>query len=393
MSPLKTYIKNTFLWSCLRQLKKVIIGNNRRRIPFILSVPSFLKKLEKKNCHYVVLRWFDTLPHVDKGEDIDILVSDKDAPYFDRILTKSPILSSTILCDVYSETGLKGYEARKMAYYPPKIAKQILSRAIKHKSGAMVPCPEDHFFSLAYHALYHKGYKSGLAVSKNTPAAMPSPDHDYHSVLKNLATDISLNIDINMTDLDQCLSQKGWRPPLDTLDKLSVRNKWCRKLVNDELSQINAPEGLAIYVIREKANDALTIKTIKSMLTDYGFHVLFEHNLTSEQQNIATHKLRGGNWGTGPYPQSGGIPTALIAVIDPAPIAADQFLEDQHGNIDNARIFRIKNTIRDWWNDQQPNNNKCNIVHTSDNARHAMHYVQVTIPDKENDILEYAKKL
>jgi len=36
----------------------------------------FLNELNKKNVEYVVLRWFERLPHLGSDEDLDILVAD-----------------------------------------------------------------------------------------------------------------------------------------------------------------------------------------------------------------------------------------------------------------------------------------------------------------------------
>ena len=38
-----------------------------------------------------------------------------------------------------------------------KWLKDILNRRILHPNGFYVPCKEDHFYSLLYHAIFHKG--------------------------------------------------------------------------------------------------------------------------------------------------------------------------------------------------------------------------------------------
>ncbi len=64
--------------------------------------------------------------------------------------------------DVYSATGLPGADFRAMPYFPPYLADELLDRAVIHRGLCRVPAPREHFLSLAYHALYHKGGDSGI---------------------------------------------------------------------------------------------------------------------------------------------------------------------------------------------------------------------------------------
>mgnify|MGYP006211368535 CR=1 FL=1 len=100
-----------------------------------------------------------------------MLVHDEDVDKVRGLLRPRP-LSAKILgrrdlirCDVYSVSGLRGSSYQGISYYPPHLAEGILERAVRHRSGAMVPSGRDHFYSLAFHALYHKGLRSGLPVS------------------------------------------------------------------------------------------------------------------------------------------------------------------------------------------------------------------------------------
>ena len=46
-------------------------------VPEELGVAGFFRKLKNLNVNYAVLRWFETLPEIEKGEDIDLLVGVK----------------------------------------------------------------------------------------------------------------------------------------------------------------------------------------------------------------------------------------------------------------------------------------------------------------------------
>ena len=64
-----------------KQLLKNRLRKNRGKRRYIhpkLGVEGFFKELKKNDISYCVLRWFETLPLVEEGEDIDILVADKD---------------------------------------------------------------------------------------------------------------------------------------------------------------------------------------------------------------------------------------------------------------------------------------------------------------------------
>ena len=63
----------------------------RRYIHPRLGVEGFFRELKTRNISYSVLRWFETLPHVDEGEDIDILFADSEMNKIDDLFkgTKS----------------------------------------------------------------------------------------------------------------------------------------------------------------------------------------------------------------------------------------------------------------------------------------------------------------
>jgi hypothetical protein len=129
-------------------------------------------------------------------------------------------------CDVFSVSGLAGTSYRGMPYLPPDKAAGILMRATRFKDTCMVPSPEDHFLSLAYHAVYQKGLRSGLPTSlpKLTPKA--TPGHDYVRALVALANDLGIEAAISLEGLDLYLDERGWRPSPDTFSKLALNNPW-----------------------------------------------------------------------------------------------------------------------------------------------------------------------
>jgi hypothetical protein len=58
----------------------------RRHLRAGISLEQFFDELNRRGVRYAVLRWFETLPDVDPGEDIDILVADEDLPELRSLL-------------------------------------------------------------------------------------------------------------------------------------------------------------------------------------------------------------------------------------------------------------------------------------------------------------------
>lgn len=199
----------------------------RHYIPPDLGVEELFARLRRLGTEYVVLRWFDRLPHVPKGDDIDLLVSDEGFAVLAGLLRRSGG-DGLVACDVYAESGPVGARYQGMPYYPPHLSRRVLSRSVE--TGLVrVPCTEDHFLSLAYHALYQKGSASGLPSV--TPGIVPSasPKHDYAGVLARLAAELSLAVPITMEALDEELARRGWRPSPDMLQRLGEANRWIRR--------------------------------------------------------------------------------------------------------------------------------------------------------------------
>ena len=133
-----------------------------------------------------------------------------------------------------------------MPYYPPLLAQRILARRITAAGRVSVPCLEDHFFSLAYHAVYQKGLRSGLPTSLLTLQPVPTPMHDYLGTLTDLAARLQLPVEVSMEGLDALLASRGWRPPAAMLTQLARHNEWLRKdLRRDGLAEPRpGPQGM-----------------------------------------------------------------------------------------------------------------------------------------------------
>jgi hypothetical protein len=213
----------------------------RRFIPHRLQVEGFLRNLVAAKFPHAVLRWFESLPMIQPGEDIDLLVGDE---HLNRV---RDILSSGIgiqPIDLYSVSGRAGSDFRGHPYLPPHLAEELLERAQLQRNLCRVPALREHFLSLAYHAVYHKGYASRLAGSDVSKPVSESAEHNYREVLSELADRLGVDVPMILDDLDAYLAKQGWRPPRETLQLLARHNSWLQSRLNGPLLATSTPRSM-----------------------------------------------------------------------------------------------------------------------------------------------------
>jgi hypothetical protein len=332
---------------------------------------------------YAVLRWFESLRDVAPGEDIDLLVADRDLESVRALLDAGPGIQPV---DLYSVTGLPGADFQQMPYYPPHVAEELLSRTVMFRGRYRVPAPREHFLSLAYHALYHKGANSGLPAKATEKAATQSCDHDYVTALRELATQAEFTTPITLHDLDSLLDSVGWRPPHDMLVRISQRNRWLRSLLTNSKSISNSDDRLAVFLLREEGLRRGGIERAAEMIKRHGFQIIATQEFDSQHTMRIARTIRGGNWGRGPWPLSGGPPVAAIVVSDPALVMPNRRQRRQFPFLANARLL-CKEKLRERFNEDLPAEQHCNVIHSSDNGREALDYLRITMPHRVEEVL------
>jgi hypothetical protein len=365
-----------------------------------VSLQDFFHILDEHDVPYVVLRWFDALPHVDPGEDVDLLVADDHLDFVHTLLLPRPMRRDSQAFDVYTAGGLPGSDFDGVPYYPPDFAEAVLAGAVRVRDVCRAPSPEHHYLSLAYHAVYHKGYASGLphAADENSRVETgnapepnsPPADHDYAAVLSELAEQLGMRPSHTLDELDTLLADRGLRPPLDTLERLVPSNPW----INDRfLAHLPAVDevwrGLAVFVVRERADEHAD--RIACELDRHGFEILEIIRLSPAQRETARRRLRGGNWGRGPWQFSGGGPSCFIIGYDVAP----QFETlPGNGGLINLRIPEAKEKVRQHLATGGGPLADCNPLHSSDNPRQALDYLEVLAdPDVLTRLAAKARQL
>jgi hypothetical protein len=193
----------------VRRILRRPSGNARRYLPKGVSVEQFLRGLTDAGVRYAVLRWFETLPAVGAGEDIDVLVADEDLPLVESRLTPYRPSATAQKVDLYSAGGLPRTTFGGAPYFPGPLAEKVLAEAVLLHGVYRVPSPERHLESLAYHAVHHKGAASGLPQG---PEAGERPHGRIAETLQRLATQTSTRIEPTLDGLERFLSDRGFRP-------------------------------------------------------------------------------------------------------------------------------------------------------------------------------------
>ncbi|MEX2091562.1 MAG: hypothetical protein WD971_02740 [Pirellulales bacterium] len=359
----------------------------RRFIPHPLGIEGFFAQLRAIGLQHAVLRWFESLPRIPVGEDLDLLVDDESLSAVHALLDSGPGLQAV---DLYSVGGAPGADYQKLPYYPPYLAEQLLKRSVMHRDLCAVPSPRDHFLSLAYHALYHKGTASGLPANGQSKPTALRPEHDYASILDRLAERLGVDVPITLADLDAYLDREGWRPPHDMLVRLSRKNKWLRTLVKHAVED-ETDAGLAVFLVRREALARGGVKRAAKLITEHGFQVIETITIDPLRLESIARSIRGGNWGQGPWPVSGGPPVAAIVAYDPAPLRPTRRQRRKFPYLANARLLR-KDQIRDAFNAKDLASEHSNVIHSSDNGREARDYLRVIAPERVAEILASVRR-
>lgn len=351
----------------------------RRYINRNLSVKDFFLELKNRDINYVVLRWYEELPIVNKDEDIDLLFDDCEIEKIEDLLQEKK--GKGVPCDIYSVSGLKGSDYRKMAYYPPQIARKILKSSITYKEYIKVPSPKEYFLAMAYHCVYHKGYDSGLnSITKEN--FLELNDHNYEEILGKLMVNENFSIEnITLESLHSLLKSENWVPPYDTLEKLSLKNEWLKEYILSKQGLVEEKwNGLTVFIVRDKAYEFLA--EIQELIIRNGFTILFNLNIPEKNKMRVIEDIRGGNWSKGPFPVSGGYPAYAIIAYDTLPVKPSKSELKQHIGLANKRILKTKYHIRKFINKKLLKPKQYNALHSADNSMQAIEYIKLIVEDE-----------
>lgn len=354
-------------------------------IPHSPGLVGLFRAFDRHGVRYAVLRWFESLPDIEPDEDVDLLVADDSLDDVIRIFESLP---GILPCDLYSESGLARSAYCGTPYYPLRVARRILDGAVRHNGLCMVPNAWDHFHSLAYHAVYHKGTKSNLSRGDAGLSAKGKPEHDYAGILAGMARRLSVDVDMSLEGLHAYLERAGWAPSPEMLARLAVacpKSSWLRLLTGRLAAHLH-DEGLTVFVLRQTAIQQGFRDEIIDRIRQGGFEILQAKTLSPDEVEFAAARVRGGNWDEGgPFDLTGGEPAVVVIAYDHDPLPPDWRQRRRFPKRTNARIF-VKEAIRDAIIAQLPPKQSFNALHSSDNAAEAWHMIENFAPELMDDI-------
>ena len=190
------------------------------------------------------------------------------------------------------------------------------------------------------------------------------------------------------------MASEGWQPPRDTLARLDSKELWLQQSQLSDTAQHKEKnfDGLVVFFIRQKALEFGLQNKIVNFLSREGFNILVEKRLNSQEIERVKYRVRGGNWGKGPWAQSGGNPVIVVVAYDLVPIPPNLLDKANQPNLSNARIL-YKNKIRNELNSILPSSETCNLLHSSDNEEEAWDYLQIAMPNEIDQIKDKITKL
>ncbi|TAA66475.1 serine/threonine protein kinase [Planococcus salinarum] len=351
----------------------------RRYLAPATGLENFFTSLNDRGIRYVVLRWFENLPFMDINEDVDVLVSDEDLEQVQNILDER---IGILPFDVYSVTGMNGSSFRYVSYYPPYIAEKILNHREVWEGKYYVPDRLHYFLSLLYHVVYHKGEKSGIAFRADEGREDSHVDHDYPEILNRLAQENQIDLkEMNLDYLHSFLEMVGWAPATDTIRKLNTQNDaWLESIAGVNKLNFNKSGELMVFIIREWAVEHGHSEFILNYLEKAGLNKVAEVEYTSKQKKLAAQNLRGGNWGRGPWPVSGGVPSILLVMYDYNPKPLSKHYRKKYPYVTNEH-YLLKEGLRKELNSSLPPEKRSNPIHSSDDEIEALDYIEATAPE------------
>lgn len=354
----------------------------RRRLPAGWTVSDFVDWADRNGIKYVVLRWFESLPEIVDDDDLDILVADDHIEQVLSIIEKKSTVG--IACDVYSVSGRMGTKYKGVPYYPPHLAREILDSSQLHRGSIPVPDTQRYFYSLAYHAVYHKGRRSDLSKQgeEKRESSAATSKHSHFDKLCALRDELRLGVSIDFDSLANFLHEHSWEPGLDLLRKLGESNGWARELYKKRASSRQPIDGLGVFILRNWAVRKGWAPHVLVRLQKAGFVIIMVQELMGDRQSRAHAYLRGGNWGSSrEFPVNSGGPAMLIAVFDPDPKPVAEGDRKQYPHMSNGRIIEIKREIRAMMNKGREPDALVNSLHTSDDESEAVYYLELIVPE------------
>lgn len=351
-----------------------------------LGRAGLFRELNDREVRYVALRWFEDVPEWPSGEDIDLLIEADDFGKIDDLFVTN---DRSIPCDLYGTRPIENACWKGLAYYPPHLADQIVSSRRLYRDICFIPDEEHYFLSLAFHAIYHKGDSSGLPWdeqnfdSQSIPPSS-SAEHAYEDILRSSIPSQWDPVPLNVKGLHEWMHQRGWAPPIDTLRKYATLRPELQDLLPPAID--NRDGDLMVFLFRESAvKHELVDEAIQWLQRKHRLELVTKHTLSASEIEAASLKIRGGNWGRGPFATSGGLPAVAAVFFDFHPLSPGLATTKQYPHLQNQRSL-LKLDVRKRLNRSLDKEDQTNCLHGSDDQLEAVDYLSTINPELEEQV-------
>ena len=350
-------------------------GTQRDFYPPYWSALDLLTRMDKANIKYLLLRWPLKVLADTPMEHIDILISNEGAPVMREMLAKHVGIKSV---DLYTVNGSEVGRRTYVAYFPPVMAEALLStRQPLSKTCGFIPSDSDQFKCLAYHAVFEEWTKSGLQVDVDE---RNSKNGEFYDELKRLRDHSSIACGLSLMELVDYLRAENWLPPMDMIVTKSYRKRWLRDVfdISDNV-QADLKNSYFVFILRDVIKGWDELDELREMIENDGFSIMIDRPLSTEERSRVELGSRGGNWSAGPWQSEGGKPYHLMLVSDSCPLEVSRSQKTKTPAVINARILR-KGHWRRALNERRAESDRANFIHTSDNNRDTIDYLNLIDP-------------
>lgn len=365
------------------------------------NLPRFYSRLAELQIPYVVLRWVEDVPLDPEAEtryrsDIDHLIGNDTIDQIRQIAADHP---GRIDCDFYSVAGQRGTSYRRMPYYMPALAAQLLSRRELNSDGISVPCAEDAFSSFLYHLVYHKGLLSGIDTGFGLPVTT-QPSRNYAAEVERLATlaGVELPHPYTLLGFHNYLKSVRWSMAIDLMPLWKSNQELVSNILRQEAAwerdRIEKVRGLTVFVMRSDCGGTEG-EAIARKLIGERFQILQEVRLRGESLANMTTRTRGGQWFErgcqGLADQV--LPTRAIICRNAAtpgelPISlSPRKLKKRYPLLENTDVL-IKHQIRERLRDHQRSSRSVYAIHSTDTPMDTLESLKIILGEQLDDFLK-----
>lgn len=314
----------------------------------------------------VALRWVEMVEEGEAVADLDLLVRGSAAEALEQRLSRE---IGTFPVDLYTDDGSGKRLFKDVPYYPPSMAQRVLDSASVRDSGARVPSPLWRFVSYAFHLLFHKSNRLGVATDSLTPAAFG--DERYVRELWRLADAAGEPRPQSVGDIEEMLRRHDAFPELDTIGFYSTGNAFLA--ARYVAGHAEMEPGLGVFVLRDFGLPSGIVEDVRGRLRSSGFELLAETPL--DRNSAAVTRIRGGNWIDDQAPGKVALPVHAFVCLDPRPVTPAGADRRRYPRLDNANML-LKAVLRSEFAGLGEKS-KLNFIHASDNSAEAKVYAEV----------------